>query len=142
MRTLLLACSVPLLTGCHAASYRPDLGHTTLLPAPNPVGVVFVANGSGDFRTLSTNLGRVVAETSTPLQIETVPWSHGYCRYITDHVDHANHLQQGSRLAADVTAYRQAYPGRAVYLIGHSAGCAVVLAAAEGLPAGPGVGLW
>ncbi len=135
MRTLLLACSVPLLTGCHAAGYRPDLGHTTQLPARNPVGVVFVANGSGDFRTLSTNLGRVGAETSTPLQIETVLWSHGFCRYITDHVDHANHFTQGVRLASDVTAYRQACPGRAVYLIGHSAGCAVVLAAAERLPA-------
>jgi pimeloyl-ACP methyl ester carboxylesterase len=97
--------------------------------------VAFVANGSGDFRTLSTNLGEVVEETCTPLQIETVRWSHGFGRYITDHVDHANHLAQGSRLAADVTAYRQAYPGRKVYLIGHSAGCAVALAAAERLPA-------
>ena len=33
-----------------------------------------------------------------------------------------------------MTAYRQAYPGRKVYLVGHSAGCAVVLAAAERLP--------
>jgi pimeloyl-ACP methyl ester carboxylesterase len=99
------------------------------------VGVVFVANGSGDFRTVSTNLGRVVAETSTPLQIETMPWSRGFCRYVTDHVNHANHLHQGARLAAGVTAYRQAYPGPKVYLLGHSAGCAVVLAAAERLPA-------
>ena len=134
MRTLLLACSVPLLTGCCAAGCRPDLGRTIQPSAPNHMGVVFVANGSGDFRTVSTNLGRVVAETSTPLQIETVPWSHGFCRYVTDHAGHANHMHQGSRLAADVTAYRQAYPGRKVYLIGHSAGCAVVLAAVERLP--------
>ena len=136
MRTLLLACSVPLLTGCCAAGYRPDLGRTIPPSAPHPMGVVFVANGSGDFRTVSTNLGRVVAETSAPLQVETVPWSHGFCRYVTDHLGHDNHVQQGSRLAAAVTAYRQAYPGRKVYLIGHSAGCAVVLAAAERLPAG------
>jgi pimeloyl-ACP methyl ester carboxylesterase len=135
MRTLLLACSVPLLTGCCTAGSRPDLGRTIPPSAPDPVGVVFVANGSGDFRTVSTNLVRVVAETSAPLQVETVPWSHGFCRYVTDHVHHANHVAQGSRLAAEVTAYRQAYPGRKVYLIGHSAGCAVVLAAAERLPA-------
>jgi len=134
MRTLLLACSVPLLTGCCAVGSRPDLCRTIPPSEPNPVGVVFVANGSGDFHTVSTNLGRVVAETSTPLQVETVPWSHGFCRYVTDHLGHANHVQQGSRLAADVTEYRQAYPGRKVYLIGHSAGCAVVLAAAERLP--------
>ena len=73
MRKLLLACSVPLLTGCCATGSRPDLDRTISSSAPYPVGVVFVANGSGDFRTVSTNLGRVVAETSTPLQIETVP---------------------------------------------------------------------
>ena len=108
MRTLLLACSVPLLAGCCAAGSRSDLGRTVPPTAPNPMGVVFVANGSGDFRTLSTNLGRVVAETSTPLQIETVPWSHGYCRYISDHVDHANHLQQGARLASALGAKSEA----------------------------------
>jgi pimeloyl-ACP methyl ester carboxylesterase len=135
MRTLLLACSVPLLIGCCATGSRPDLDRTISSSASYPVGVVFIANGSGDFRTVSTNLDRVVADTSTPLQIETVPWSHGFGRFVTDHVDHANQVQQGSRLAAEVIAYRQAYPSRKVYLIGHSAGCAVVLAAAERLPA-------
>ena len=77
MRKLLLACQVPLLSGCCAAGYRPDVYYTAAPPAPPPVGVVFVANGSGDFRTVSTNLSRVVAETGTPLQIETVAWSHG-----------------------------------------------------------------
>jgi pimeloyl-ACP methyl ester carboxylesterase len=136
MRILVLACFVPFLSGCLSAGYRPDVCRACPPPPSNPVGVVFVANGSGDFRTVTTNLGQVVAETSTPLQIETVLWSHGFGRYVTDHLDHANHLTQGSRLAADVTAYRQAYPGRKVYLVGHSAGCAVVLAAAERLPAG------
>jgi len=70
------------------------------------------------------------------LLIETVLWSHGYGRYVTDHLDHANHLVQGARLAAEVIAYRQAYPGRKVHLVGHSAGCAVVLSAAERLPTG------
>jgi pimeloyl-ACP methyl ester carboxylesterase len=97
---------------------------------------VFVANGSGDFQTVSTNLNKAVADTGTPLQIETFDWSHGYGRYVIDHTDHANHLVQGCRLAARVAAFRQAYPEQRVYLIGHSAGCAVVLAAAEALPPG------
>jgi pimeloyl-ACP methyl ester carboxylesterase len=96
--------------------------------------VVFVANGSGDFRTVTYNLTQVVAEAQVPLQVETVTWSHGYARYIIDHTDHANHIEQGCRLAAQVAAYRAASPGRKVYLLGHSAGCAVVLAAAERLP--------
>ena len=133
MRTLLLACTVPLLSGCSSVGHRPD-GCRAIAPATDSVAVAFVANGSGDFRTVSANLGQVVAQTGAPLQIETVRWSHGYGRYVSDHLDHANHLAQGARLAAQVTAYRQAYPGRKVHLVGHSAGCAVVLSAAERLP--------
>ena len=45
-------------------------------------------------------------------------------------------LEEGQRLACRVTALRQASPAAEVYLVGHSAGCAVVLAAAESLPPG------
>jgi pimeloyl-ACP methyl ester carboxylesterase len=96
--------------------------------------VVFVANGSGDYRSVSANLSQVVTETATQLQIETVPWSHGRWRFLADHLDHSNHRTQGRHLATQVVAYRQSYPGRRVYLVGHSTGCAVILAAAEGLP--------
>src|SRR5262245_28871396 len=116
MRTLLLTCLVSLLTGCSAAGYRTDAPRAALPPSPPPQGVVFVANGSGDFRTVSTNLSRVVAETGTPLQIETVAWSHGCGRYLADHVDHDNHQAEGGRLAAQVAAYRQSCPDRKVYL--------------------------
>jgi pimeloyl-ACP methyl ester carboxylesterase len=101
-----------------------------------PVGVVFVANGSGDIRSVSANLSNVIAETGAPLQLETCPWSHGWGRFLADQTDHANHVVQGTLLAAQVAAYRQACPGQKVYLVGHSAGCAVVLAAAEALPPG------
>src|SRR5262245_6960312 len=134
MRTLLLACLVPWLTGCCSPGHRPEFCLTASPPA-SPAGVVFVANGSGDFRTVSANLGRVVADTSAPLEGVTVLWSHGLGRYVIDHVHHANHLDRGARLAAEVAAYRRAYPGRKVCLVGHSTGCAVVLAAAERLPA-------
>jgi pimeloyl-ACP methyl ester carboxylesterase len=133
MRLPFLACLVTLLAGCSAASYRHEVARPMVC---NPTAVVFVANGSGDFRTVSVNLGQVVAEASAPLQIETIAWSHGYGRYVWDHVDHANHLTEGQRLAERVAAYSQAYPGRKIHLIGHSAGCAVVLAAAERLPPG------
>lgn len=133
MRKLFPLCVLPLLTGCWGAVYHRDVYHAVASPA-NPVGVVFVANGSGDFRTVSRNLSQVVAETSAPLQIETCTWSHGYGRYLIDHVDHANHLDHARPLAIQVAATRQAYCNRRIYLVGHSAGCAVVLAAAEMLP--------
>jgi pimeloyl-ACP methyl ester carboxylesterase len=96
--------------------------------------VVFVANGAGDFRALSQNVSRVVNGTGTPLEIKTVDWSVGYRRYVADQVDGANHLVQGRRLAAEVAAYRASYPDRRIYFLGHSAGCAVLLVAAESLP--------
>ena len=98
------------------------------------MGVVFVANGSGDLHTASTSLSQVVTETSTPLEIETIVWSRGYLRFLADHLDHANHLAQGRLLADQVMAYRRADPDRRISLLGYSTGSAVVLAAAELLP--------
>jgi pimeloyl-ACP methyl ester carboxylesterase len=97
-------------------------------------GVVFVANGAGDSRSASDNLARVVAETHTPLQVETVLWSRGSGRYVLDQMDGDNHQRHARALAVQVCAYRQAFPGRRVYLVGHSAGCAIVLSAASSLP--------
>jgi pimeloyl-ACP methyl ester carboxylesterase len=130
---MLPLCLLPLLTVCGAPDHCPD-GCQVAWPTPSAVGIVFVANGSGDIRILSTNLRRVVAETSAPLQVETFVWSHGHGRSLADHRDHANHCVQGCRLAAQVAACRQQCANRPIYLIGHSAGCAVVLAAAEMLP--------
>jgi hypothetical protein len=134
---------LPLLAGCCAAGVPAEVSCRCAYPArpaalaapgPSVEGVVFVANGSGDLRNLSANLSHVVTETATPLQIETMPWSHGRWRFLADHLDHGNHRAQGRCLASQVIAYRQSHPGCPVYLVGHSTGCAVILAAAEDLP--------
>ncbi len=133
----LLACVLLLLAGCVTAQQGRDQYRVASPPTPCAAAVaavVFVANGAGDSRTASTNLSKVVAETSAPLQVETFVWSRGYKRTIADEVDHANHLAQGRRLAGEVLAYRHAYPERKIYLLGQSAGGAVVLSAAEVLP--------
>lgn len=136
MRNLVLVCLVFGLTGCASAQYRPPAYRASAPapPLPPTTGIVFAANGSGDFRHLSVNLTRAVAEQGAPLHVEAFAWSTGYGRYARDHVDHCNQLEQARRLALMVAAQRQACPGRKIYLIGHSAGCAVVLAAAEMLP--------
>jgi pimeloyl-ACP methyl ester carboxylesterase len=136
MRASLLVCCVACLAGCSAAGHRGEFCLAASPRATEPAAVAFVANGSGDFHTVSRNLSRVVADTSTPMEVVTVLWSRGRGRYIADHVGHANHLTHGARLAEEVAAYRRAHPGRKVYLVGHSAGCAVALAAAEKAPAG------
>jgi pimeloyl-ACP methyl ester carboxylesterase len=121
-----------LAAGC--ASTRqpvPPCGCT----APN-ADIVFVADGSGDYRTTSKGLCEAVSACGTPLTVETFVWSHGYGRMLIDHTDHCNHLEEGQRLAGIVATVRQSCPERGVYLVGHSSGSAVVLAAAEAAPPG------
>ena len=107
MRRPLPPCLL-LLAGCSSAGFRPDAYPAAAPPASPPAGVAFVANGSGDFHTVSANLCQAVAEAAAPLQVETFVWSRGRGRFVLDHTDHANHLAQGRRLAAQVAAYRQA----------------------------------
>lgn len=96
--------------------------------------VVFVADGSGDYRTTSKTLCEAVRACAAPLRVETFVWSHGYRRMLVDHIDRGNHLDQGRRLAAFVAAALQSCPERRVYLVGHSSGAAVILAATEAAP--------
>lgn len=103
-------------------------------PRTPVAAVVFVANGAGDSRSTSHTLAAVVAEIGAPLQVETFVWSRGNQRIFADQIDRDNQLTQGRRLARDILAYRCAHPGRKIHLLGHSAGCAVVLSAAELLP--------
>jgi pimeloyl-ACP methyl ester carboxylesterase len=131
-RRAVLALSL-LLAACGCACDRPQ---TCLALPPCGGDVVFVANSSGDFRTTGAGLRRVVEEDRVPLHVEDFVWSHGYGRYVLDHVDHANHREQGHRLACLVAEHRRGCPSGAVYLVGHSAGSAVILAAMEELPRG------
>ena len=101
--------------------------------APN-ADVVFVADGSGDYRTASRAVCDAVNACAVPLRVETFVWSHGYGRVFVDHLDHCNHLEAGRRLAALIAAVKQSCPERGVYLVAHSSGAAVVLTAAEASP--------
>jgi pimeloyl-ACP methyl ester carboxylesterase len=99
-------------------------------------GVVFTADGAGGFGTTSSALRSAIAEEGLPLCVATVPWSHGFGRGLADQVDYGHARAEGACLAGEVLARRQSCPGGAIFLVGHSAGCAVVLAAAEALPPG------
>jgi pimeloyl-ACP methyl ester carboxylesterase len=99
-------------------------------------GVVFTADGAGGFGTTTAALRDAVAAEGLPLCVEMVPWSHGYGRGLADQMDYDHARQEGACLAAQVLARRQACPASPVFLVAHSAGSAVVLAAAEALPPG------
>lgn len=131
-----IICLLFVLTGCASIPQERDRYRAASPPRAPISAVVFVANGAGDSRATSRNLAAVVAETGTPLQVETVVWSRGSQRIFADQMDRDNQLTHGRKLASDVSAYRCAHPGRKIHLLGHSAGCAVVLSAAELLPPG------
>jgi pimeloyl-ACP methyl ester carboxylesterase len=98
--------------------------------------VVFVADGAGGFHGPSDALRKALGEEGIPLAVETVAWSHGYLRVLADEIDYCHARKEGQCLAAQVAAYRQTCPNGEIYLLGHSAGSAVVLAAAEALAPG------
>jgi pimeloyl-ACP methyl ester carboxylesterase len=96
-------------------------------------GVVFVADGAGGFHAPSDAFQNALREEGIPLHVESAAWSHGYLRVLADEMDYCYARQEGQRLAVQVAAYRQHCPTGEIYLVGHSAGSAVVLAAAEAL---------
>jgi pimeloyl-ACP methyl ester carboxylesterase len=123
-------CLLALAVGCAARrQYVPPC----TCAAPN-ADVVFVADGSGDYRTTSRAVSDAVNACGAPLCVETFVWSHGYGRLLADHIDHCNHLEEGRRLAALIAARVGDCRGLGVYLVAHSSGAAVVLAAAEASP--------
>jgi pimeloyl-ACP methyl ester carboxylesterase len=115
---------------------RPALaGEPAIVGPPACEGIVFVANGAGDLRGTSEGFAAAVAEAGLPWEVRTFKWSHvppgtGFL----DLKDRRNHRKQGEALAAEVLAQRTAHPGCKIILVGHSAGCAVVVEATSHLP--------
>lgn len=105
-------------------------------PAILRSGVIFVANGAGDFRCATPAIQRAVTAAGLPLRVETVCWSHGHYRVIADQNDQAHVQVQGRCLAAHLIELRRRQPAEAIFLFGHCAGCSVVIAAAEAVPPG------
>ena len=120
------------LGGAGCARRRAEL---TTYQAPIPKdGVVFVADGAGNYQCASDAFRQAAQEGRIPVQVVTFEWSHGYLRSLEDLTHRSHARREGRRLAELVEDYRRACPGKPVYLAGHSAGAMVVLAALEYLP--------
>jgi pimeloyl-ACP methyl ester carboxylesterase len=117
---------------CGCATVR----HEAFAPPPCPCnqGFVVVADGAGGWENTSASLGEAVAAEGLPLRVETLNWSHGCGRFLADQMDFDHARAEGNRLAGWIQTRRQACPSGRLYLVAHSAGSAVVLAAAECLP--------
>jgi hypothetical protein len=96
--------------------------------------LVWVVDGAGDLKGCSNALSQANMLAGSPLELSVFPWSHGYRRLLIDQIDWKHAKSQGERLAAAIQARKEREPGRRIVLVGHSAGCAVVLAAGDVLP--------
>ncbi len=127
---LLVAAVLTAVSGCatiHHEAYRPAA-------CPCSQAVVVVADGAGGFECTSAALREVITEDHLPIAVETLDWTHGCGRFLADQIDYDHARTEGARLAEFVRARRQSCPDSPIYLVSHSAGSAVVLAAAECLP--------
>ena len=129
--------AVLLLTLPFGCTVGPDRPATRAArPAPDrAVAVVFCADGAGGLGETTDTLAHVIAEERVPLRVEKVEWSHGEGRFLLDHLDRRNLQIKGEGLAREARQWQTRYPGSRICFVGQSAGCAVLLLAAEAMPA-------
>jgi pimeloyl-ACP methyl ester carboxylesterase len=126
-RTGLCASLAALL--CVSASGAVPHSTDGVLPS-----LVIVVDGAGGFEAASRLLRQTAAEEKLPLDVRAFHWSHGYWRVLSDQMHAAHARREGHKLAELVMTCRQESPTQPIYLVGHSAGSAVVLIAVESLP--------
>ncbi len=121
----------------HWFNFAPRrLPATAAFPPRAARAVVFAVDGAGGFDEVAPRLDKAVAEAGLPLGVRHFRWTHGYGRVIADQVYFSHVLRQGKKLADAIWRCQEESPGLPISLVGHSAGCAVILAAAEHLPHG------
>jgi pimeloyl-ACP methyl ester carboxylesterase len=121
---LLPGCAVLRQEGSIAAAAPPRAVH----------GIVYFVDGAGGFEAASRTFRATVVEEKMPLEVRGFHWTHGYCRVFADQMHAAHMTRSGQNLADQVLRCREESPGQPIYLVGHSAGCGVVLRAAANLP--------
>lgn len=102
--------------------------------AIDPRPLIWVVDGAGDLKGSSTALTAANGVAGSPVEMAVFSWSHGYRRLYKDQTDTIHARAQGERLARAILERKTAEPGRRIVVAGHSAGCAVVLAACDILP--------
>jgi pimeloyl-ACP methyl ester carboxylesterase len=106
------------------------------MPPPRPVDekIVFAVDGSGLLRGMGDDLRQAIVDAQQLHCVETFAWSHGAGRVLADLHDHDYQKAKGQELAESILACRRLAPVGKVYIVCHSAGAAVVLAATQQLP--------
>lgn len=114
------------------------LGVFAVLPAraaaEPPAGIVYIAAGVGGADPLAPFAKLGLAVAGIPHEVHDFVWTTGFGRMVRDLQDTDNLRLRAEQLAQRVRWYKEQNPDRPVYLMGHSGGTGLVLAAAELLP--------
>ncbi len=102
-------------------------------PAAKP-GVLFVVGGVGGVDPLQHWSQVVLPLAGVPHEVRVFEWTHGKCHMLRDLQDRRYLLDRSAELAALVRAAVAEDPSRPIYLMGHSAGAALILETAAQLP--------
>jgi pimeloyl-ACP methyl ester carboxylesterase len=100
---------------------------------PRP-GVVFVVGGVGGVDPLQRWAEVALPLAGVPHEIRVFEWTHGKFHMLRDLQDTRYLQEKAAELADQVRAVHADDPSRPVFLMGHSAGAALVLATAAQLP--------
>jgi pimeloyl-ACP methyl ester carboxylesterase len=103
-------------------------------PQPSRPGVVFIVAGIGGLEVFALNARWALPAAGVSHEIREFEWTHGSLRFLRDLQDTRHLLTRAEELAREVNAIKEHDPNRPVFLVGHSAGAGLVLAAAEKLP--------
>ena len=99
-------------------------------------GLVLVLPGVEGESCINHSIARGLADGGVRSAIEIFDWTTGVILLFPYHLrGRRRNLARADRLAERIVAYRKAYPGRPVYLVGHSGGAAMAVLALERLPA-------
>ena len=128
LRHLLVPVLVFISGGC-LPEQRIVLGAEREVP-----GVVYLVSGVGGMSMLAP-----AAKLSLPLagvnhELREFSWQHGKGRMLRDLQDTENILEKAEELAKEIRELHEREPNRRIYLVGHSAGTAIVVHACEVLP--------
>jgi pimeloyl-ACP methyl ester carboxylesterase len=101
---------------------------------PEPKPIVYLVDGIGGISLLIPSAKIAFPLAGVHYEQREFYWQHGKGRLLRDLQDEHHLLNKSAELAQEIRQLRQCEPNRRVYLIGHSAGTAVAVHAAEQLP--------
>lgn len=124
---VVVASLAALLGGCRTnADY--------LVPERLDRGLVFCLDGVGGYNIGPQWLREGLDEGGVLCAIYVFDWGHGPAGlFLADLLDEAGNRRRAAEMARLVTNYRRNYPGRPVYLVGHSGGAGMVVFALEAM---------